>query len=99
MACRRYERAHNVGVSVRVTWTPVDRTTHSMVPLRRNRDFLVLWSAQLVSTLGSQVSLVAATGTTSTLLACGACKALIAATCMTARSLRNAQPIPAAAHA
>jgi predicted MFS family arabinose efflux permease len=30
-----------------------------MVPLRRNRDFLVLWSAQLVSTLGSQVSLVA----------------------------------------
>ena len=32
---------------------------HSMVPLRRNRDFLVLWSAQLVSTLGSQVSLVA----------------------------------------
>jgi hypothetical protein len=30
-----------------------------MVPLRRNRDFLVLWSSQLVSTLGSQVSLVA----------------------------------------
>jgi hypothetical protein len=30
-----------------------------MVPLRRDRDFLVLWSAQLVSTLGSQVSLVA----------------------------------------
>jgi predicted MFS family arabinose efflux permease len=30
-----------------------------MVPLRRNRDFLVLWSAQLISTLGSQVSLVA----------------------------------------
>jgi len=30
-----------------------------MVPLHRNRDFLVLWSAQLVSTLGSQVSLVA----------------------------------------
>jgi predicted MFS family arabinose efflux permease len=30
-----------------------------MVPLRRNRDFLVLWSAQLASTLGSQVSLVA----------------------------------------
>jgi MFS family permease len=30
-----------------------------MVPLRRNRDFLVRWSAQLVSTLGSQVSLVA----------------------------------------
>jgi predicted MFS family arabinose efflux permease len=30
-----------------------------MVPLRRNRDFLVLWSCQLVSTLGSQLSLVA----------------------------------------
>jgi hypothetical protein len=30
-----------------------------MVPLRHNRDFLVLWSSQLVSTLGSQVSLVA----------------------------------------
>jgi hypothetical protein len=30
-----------------------------MVPLRRNRDFLVLWSSELVSTLGSQVSLVA----------------------------------------
>jgi MFS family permease len=30
-----------------------------MVPLRRNHDFVVLWSAQLVSTLGSQVSLVA----------------------------------------
>src|SRR5919197_137055 len=30
-----------------------------MVPLRHNRDFLVLWSAQLVATLGSQVSLVA----------------------------------------
>jgi predicted MFS family arabinose efflux permease len=30
-----------------------------MVPLRRNHDFVVLWSCQLVSTLGSQLSLVA----------------------------------------
>lgn len=31
----------------------------STVPLRRNRDFLLLWSGEVVSTLGSQVSLVA----------------------------------------
>ena len=29
------------------------------VPLRRNRDFLLLWSGEVVSTLGSQISLVA----------------------------------------
>ena len=31
----------------------------STVPLRRNRDFLLLWSGEVVSTLGSQISLVA----------------------------------------
>jgi MFS family permease len=30
-----------------------------MVPLRRNRDFLLLWGGEVVSTLGSQISLVA----------------------------------------
>jgi MFS family permease len=30
-----------------------------LVPLRRNRDFLLLWSGEVVSTLGSQISLVA----------------------------------------
>ena len=31
----------------------------SFVPLRRNRDFLLLWGGEVISTLGSQVSLVA----------------------------------------
>jgi MFS family permease len=31
----------------------------SAVPLRRNRDFLLLWGGEVVSTLGSQVSLLA----------------------------------------
>jgi hypothetical protein len=71
-----------------------------MVPLHRNRDFLVLWSAHSGSMipLGAGL-LVAATRTTATLLAFGAYQALIAAACVTARSLRDAQPIPAAAHA
>lgn len=30
-----------------------------IVPLRRNRDFLLLWGGEVVSTLGSQISLVA----------------------------------------
>jgi MFS family permease len=30
-----------------------------VIPLRRNRDFLLLWSGEVVSTLGSQISLVA----------------------------------------
>jgi hypothetical protein len=30
-----------------------------VVPLRRNRDFLLLWSGEVVSTLGSRISLVA----------------------------------------
>jgi MFS family permease len=30
-----------------------------MVPLRRNRDFLLLWGGEVISTLGSQISLVA----------------------------------------
>jgi hypothetical protein len=61
----------------------------SMVPLRRNRDFLVLWSARLVSTLGSQVSLIAFP-----LLVLA-----ITGSPANTRSLRNAQPLPAPAHA
>lgn len=38
---------------------PTESSVSSSVPLWRNRTFLVLWSGQLVSTLGSQTMLVA----------------------------------------
>jgi predicted MFS family arabinose efflux permease len=44
-----------------VGWTtaPDQMVARQNVPLRRNRDFLLLWSGEVVSTLGSQISLVA----------------------------------------
>jgi hypothetical protein len=32
------------------------------LPLRRNRDFLLLWVGEVISTVGSQISLVATVG-------------------------------------
>jgi MFS family permease len=61
----REQRASKELVDVDGAWSipnylhPYARCSMTSVPLRRNRDFLMLWSGQAVSELGSQVSLVA----------------------------------------
>ena len=39
--------------------TPLHADVTEIVPLRRNRDFLLLWSGQVVSTIGTRVTFVA----------------------------------------
>jgi MFS family permease len=62
-ACVRSRRKHGIGV-VRAGTSRYGRSVPApdpaaTVPLRRNRDFLLLWSGQVVSTIGTRITSLA----------------------------------------